>query len=82
MLISAVYTDFSKLSIAGARIALAGDYLSYPRYATTNPFGYYRFVNVPIYFRYQAAVFRQKPSLSAARCFHLSRRPSKFRLYE
>ncbi len=43
--------------IANARVTLTGDYLAAPRYALTNPFGYYRFANVPIYFRYKAMVF-------------------------
>jgi rRNA maturation protein Nop10 len=43
---------------------LTGDYLSAPRYALTNPFGYYRFVNVPVYFNYQATVFAKNRSFA------------------
>jgi hypothetical protein len=43
--------------IANARVTLTGDYLAAPRYALTNPFGYYRFANVPVYFQYKAMVF-------------------------
>ncbi|HEY0048070.1 MAG TPA: hypothetical protein VGB68_02210 [Pyrinomonadaceae bacterium] len=50
-------TNSSGRGIACARGALNGDYLSAPRYALTNSSGYYRFVNVPVYFRYQATVF-------------------------
>ena len=42
--------------VANARVILTGDYLSAPRYALTNPFGYYRFVNIPVYFDYQVMV--------------------------
>lgn len=62
-------TNSSGRGIANARVALTGDYLSAPRYALTNSSGYYRFVNVPVYFRYQATVFAknrtfQQPSVT------------------
>jgi dienelactone hydrolase len=50
-------TSASGRGIGNARVVLTGDHLSAPRYATTNQFGYYRFVNVPIYFNYRAAIF-------------------------
>jgi hypothetical protein len=39
--------------LGNVRVVLAGDYLNPPRYTMTNPFGYYRFLNVPSYFTYQ-----------------------------
>lgn len=50
--------------VANARVVLTGDYLSGPRYALTNPFGYYRFANVPVFFRYQATVFAKNRSFA------------------
>jgi hypothetical protein len=49
-------TSANGRAVGNARVVLSGDYLSAPRYASTNPFGYYRFDNVPIYFNYRAAV--------------------------
>ncbi|HYP50240.1 MAG TPA: hypothetical protein VEQ34_04805, partial [Pyrinomonadaceae bacterium] len=39
-----------------ARVVLTGDYLSESRYVLTNQLGYYRFVNVPVYFGYQIMI--------------------------
>jgi dienelactone hydrolase len=49
-------TNAGGRGIANARVRLSGDYFSSPRYALTNPSGYYRFVNVPVYFTYQMTV--------------------------
>jgi len=49
-------TNANGRGIPKARVRLSGDYFSSPRSAVTNPFGYYRFVNVPIYFTYQITV--------------------------
>jgi dienelactone hydrolase len=46
-------TNASGRGIPNARVQLSSDYFASPRYAMTNPFGYYRFVNVPVYFTYQ-----------------------------
>jgi dienelactone hydrolase len=50
--------------IANARVVLSGDYLPSPRYALTNSFGYYRFVNVPVYFNYRATVSAKNRSFA------------------
>ncbi|HLM01468.1 MAG TPA: carboxypeptidase-like regulatory domain-containing protein, partial [Pyrinomonadaceae bacterium] len=50
--------------IANARVRLSGDYFSSPRYALTNPFGYYRFVNVPVFFVYRATVSAKNRSFT------------------
>jgi dienelactone hydrolase len=49
-------TDSNGRGIANARVVLTGDYLSAPRFVMTNPLGYYRFVNVPVYFGYQIMI--------------------------
>ena len=50
--------------IPNARVILTGDYLSAPRYAMTNAFGYYRFPYVPFYFNYQATVSAKNRSFA------------------
>ena len=49
-------TNTNGRGITNARVRLSYDYFSSPRYALTNPFGYYTFVNVPVYFTYQMTV--------------------------
>jgi hypothetical protein len=57
-------TDSNGRGIANARVTLTGDHLTAPRYALTNPFGYYRFADVAIYFSYQATVFAKNRSFT------------------
>jgi dienelactone hydrolase len=57
-------TNASGRGIANARVLLTSDNFSSPRYALTNPFGYYRFVNVPVYFTYRVAVSAKNRSFA------------------
>jgi hypothetical protein len=64
--ISGRVTTASGRGINGARIVLAGDNLAFPVYAQTNPFGYFRIVNVPINWNYRATVSAKNRSFSSA----------------
>jgi hypothetical protein len=54
--ISGRITDTQGRGIPRARIVLTGDNLASPIYLMTNPFGYFRFVNVPVNWNYRATV--------------------------
>ncbi|HEX8636793.1 MAG TPA: carboxypeptidase regulatory-like domain-containing protein [Pyrinomonadaceae bacterium] len=57
-------TSANGRAVGNVRVILTGDYLSAPRYAATNQFGYYRFIDVPIYFNYRAAVSAKNRSFA------------------
>jgi dienelactone hydrolase len=54
--ISGRVTNASGRGISRARVILTGDNLTFPIYAVTNPSGYFRIVNVPVNWNYQATV--------------------------
>ncbi|HLM61348.1 MAG TPA: carboxypeptidase-like regulatory domain-containing protein [Pyrinomonadaceae bacterium] len=59
-------TDAQGRGISRARIILTGDNFAFPVYVTTNPFGYFRFVNVPVNWNYRARVSVKNRSFPAA----------------
>lgn len=62
--ISGRVTRANGRGIANARVILTNDYFSAPRYAMTNSSGYYRFINVPVYFGYQVTVSAKNRSFA------------------
>lgn len=64
--ISGRVTNAAGRGISRARVILASDNSAFPIYAQTNPFGYFRFINVPVNWNYRATVSAKNRSFSPA----------------